>query len=167
MAGVAAPKGRRWFWKMGFRFHSSDCSSETNGESHGQKERPSQKKTGRPTEAMSSAPDLTFRLTDSTGAGHGEEAQTFRFSSMTYAERSSTLDADRESTISASDRVSAPGAVGRGTFARGSLVDRDIEAIAVSKPKGERARDYKGRYRVRLLRLPKEETTKTTDLFLS
>lgn len=100
---------------------------------------------------MSSAPDLTFRLTDSAGAGHGDEAQTFRFSSMAYAERSPTLGMDRESIVSAGDRASAAGAAGRGTFSRGSLIDRDIEAIAVSKPKGERARDYKGRYRVSYL----------------
>lgn len=121
-----------------------------------------------PTDAMpGTPPDLTFKLTtDSSHGGNGEEAQTFRFSSMTYAERSSTADADRDSTVSGSDNVAAVGAVGRGTFSRGSLIDRNIEAIAVTKTKGERARDYKGRYRVSPVPLYQRRNELSTDLWI-
>lgn len=91
----------------------------------------------------------TFTPTAASASGGDARGRpTFSYSSMTYADRVSNVS-DRESTVSAGgDRVSTLNAAPRGTFSRGSVFDRDIEAITTEQSVKERPRDYKGRYRV-------------------
>lgn len=91
-----------------------------------------------------------FTPTDASASGGDAEGRpTFSYSSMTYAERVSNVS-DRELSMSAGGgRVSTLlGAAPRGTFSRGSIFDRGIEAITTEQSVKERPRDYKGRYRV-------------------
>ncbi|GLE00856.1 hypothetical protein PINS_up009653 [Pythium insidiosum] len=76
--------------------------------------------------------------------GGGGDQPTYRYSYM-------NADTPGPRSSDVGSRLSSSGGPGGEVFVRGSLLDRTIEAAPTSQADGrpERARDYKGRRRVR------------------